>query len=343
MLDRPAVSDERVVQALETRYGLAVAELEFLALGHDANAWAFRASTRDRAAFFVKVRRQVDPARLRFVRFLAAHGLDAVVAPISTREGSLSVAVGDFHLIVYPFVEARVAAEAGLTDAQWTEYGRIGAALHATHLDANLEASLPREAFLPAWGATIDDLHAAAAEYRGADEARTALAEFWRSHQSEIEHMRSRVGELGEGLRTRLRDEPQRVPFVPCHADFHTHNLFVEPGGGLRVFDWDEAMLAPRERDLMFVMGSPIGLAPGDRKLFLFEAGYGPIDIDPEVLAYYHADWAIQDIAGYAGQVMFDDISPESRAYSLRIFLDAFEPDGEAELALRQLSSLGAQ
>src|SRR5438876_37914 len=81
----------------------------------------------------------------------------------------------------YPFVEAAVAAEVGLSDAQWTEYGRIAAGLHATRLPADLEAKLPREEFRPAWGAAIDALHAAAAAYDGVDPARTELTEFWQS------------------------------------------------------------------------------------------------------------------------------------------------------------------
>jgi spectinomycin phosphotransferase len=123
--------------------------------------------------------------------------------------------------------------------------------------------------------------------------------------------------------------------FVPCHGDVHTHNLLVEPGGAVRVIDWDEALVAPPERDLMFVMGSPIGLAPGAREVALFGAGYGPLDVDPERLAYYHVDWAVQDIAGYAEQALLDDIGPESRAYALERFLSIFEPGGEAEVAQR--------
>jgi spectinomycin phosphotransferase len=115
----------------------------------------------------------------------------------------------------------------------------------------------------------------------------------------------------------------------------HTHNVLVEPTGAIRVIDWDEALMAPRERDLMFVVGSPIGLAPGERELALFEAGYGPLGIDPERLAYYHLDWAVQDAAGYAEQTLLDDIGPESRAYALKVFLSIFDPDGEAEVAWR--------
>ena len=92
--------------------------------------------------------------------------------------------------------------------------------------------------------------------------------------------------------------------------------------------------MAPPERDLMFVLGSPIGLAPGEREAGLFLRGYGPIEIDPVRLAYYHADWAIQDLVAYAERVLVNDFGPESRAEALRIFISMFDPGGEVDVAL---------
>jgi spectinomycin phosphotransferase len=333
MFDRPAVRDEQVTAILRERYALDITGLAFLALGHDSNAWTFRASAGDDEAWFVKIRRHIDPARLGLAGFLRDGGLEAVVAPIATSEGDSSVAIDDLHLIVYPFIDGAVAAETGLTDEQWIEYGRIGAALHATRLPPDLEAALPRERFRSVWSDAIGRLDDAAMAYRGDEAARPELVSFWRTHRDEILHLAQRAEEIGRSLRERLDGRAARMQLVPCHADFHTHNLLVDALGGLRVIDWDEAMLAPRERDLMFVKGSPIGLAPGARELGLFEAGYGPLDIDPVKLAYYHSDWAIQDIASYGEQVLLDDIGPESRAYALRLFLSIFAAGGEAEVA----------
>ena len=55
-----------------------------------------------------------------------------------------------------------------------------------------------------------------------------------------------------------LAGEP--FPLVLCHADLHTWNVLVDAGGRLWIADWDEAVLAPRERDLFFVVG---GIDPG--------------------------------------------------------------------------------
>jgi spectinomycin phosphotransferase len=84
----------------------------------------------------------------------------------------------------------------------------------------------------------------------------------------------------------------------------------------------------------MFVLGSPIGLAPGEREARLFLDGYGAVDVDPVRLAYYHAEWALQDVVGYAERVLSSDVGPESRAVALRIFLGLFDPNGEVEIAL---------
>lgn len=332
MFDRPSITDDQILDVLRDRYAIRPTGLTFLALGHDAHAWTFRAST-DRGDVFVKIRRRVDDARLRLVRFLDEDGLDAVVAPIATLDGDVSVAIEDLHLVAYPFVEGRLAAEVGLDDDQWIQYGRIVGALHATRLPPELAAPLPRETFRQAWAAQYGRVRDGVEAYRGDDPARAELVAFWRGRREEIEGLAERAQTLGRSLATRSASAMRAHGFGPCHGDIHTHNLLVEPAGSLRIIDWDEALLAPRERDLMFVMGSPIGLAPGTRELALFASGYGPLAVDVERLAYYHVDWAVQDIAGYAEQALLDEIGPESRTYALERFLSIFEPGGETEVA----------
>jgi hypothetical protein len=51
-------------------------------------------------------------------------------------------------------------------------------------------------------------------------------------------------------------------------------------------------------------------------------------------LAYYHADWAIQDLVGYAERVLVTDFGPASREEALRIFTSIFDPGGEVDVAL---------
>src|SRR5665811_1787746 len=151
MFDRPALADAEIARALRAHYGIETPSLEFLALGNDANAWTFRATDVSGDAFFLKVRRSIDPAKLAVAAFVSTHGVEEAVAPVPSIDGELSVNVGGFALIVYPFLEAQVAVEVGLTEAQWVEYGDIVRRLHSVVLPADLAAKIPHEDFVSKW------------------------------------------------------------------------------------------------------------------------------------------------------------------------------------------------
>jgi spectinomycin phosphotransferase len=202
MFDRPPITDDQILDVLRDRYSIRPTELAFLALGHDAHAWTFRASA-DHGDLFVKIRRRVDGARLRLVRYLGDHGLDAVVAPIATADGGLSVAIDELHVIAYPFVEGRLAAEVGLDDGQWIEYGRIVGALHGARLPPELASTLRREQFRPNWTAQFERVQAGVDAFRDDDPVRRQLIEFWHSRRVEIEGLAVRALVLGKVLAAR--------------------------------------------------------------------------------------------------------------------------------------------
>jgi spectinomycin phosphotransferase len=328
VFDRPALSDSSIADAVTAACGTPVRRVAYLGLGHDANAWTFRADLDSGDALFLKVRRKTDASRLAACRFLFESGIDAIVAPLRTVSGEMSTSVGHLRLIAYPFVDARMAVEVGLSDEQWVAYGALVGRLHATRLPPEIESALPHETFRPT---TIAGIARVDSRLEGADPEFVAL---WREHWREIQAIVDRTEALASHLQATLAANGA-TDFVPCHGDIHTHNVLVDASGELRVVDWDEMVMAPRERDLMFVLGSPIGLPRGEREIALFRAGYGPMDVDPERLAYYHAEWAIQDIVGYADETLSDQAGPESRATAFAIFKSIFDPGGEAEVALR--------
>jgi spectinomycin phosphotransferase len=335
MLDRPPLTDAFIRRTLETAYRVETRSIEFLALGHDIGAWTFRAET-DGGPFFLKVRRSIDAARLGLVRYLADHDLPEAVAPLPTSRGDLSVPIDSLFLVAYPFLDGDVAAMVGLTDDQWREYGSIVGRLHRTQLPDEIAGGLRREDFIPRSIQVIERVRTAVAAGPGSDPFRTEAIGVWREHEAAIDAVVERTEELGQSIRADEARPGSSSRFVVCHQDIHTHNVFVEPNGRLRIIDWDDALLAPPERDLMHVIGTTIGLRPGDREVAMFLEGYGPVEIDPRTMAYYHCDWAVQDVGGYAADVLLDDAaSDESRAYSLRILAANFDPDGQVAVALR--------
>ena len=325
--------DDRLCAYVRDRYALAVAELTFLPIGHDAAAWVYRLRGADGETYFLKVRLAVtNEPSLAVPRYLHDHGVTRVVAPLPTATGPLWADVGDYALILYPFVSGASGRERGMTDRQWVDYGALLRQVHDTPVDPDLARRMRRESFVPDGAEAIRRLDAHLGTRTFDDPIEAALAAFWREHRREIQTLLPRAEALGRRL------QAAAPPLVLCHADIHTANLLVDDDGRVWFVDWDETMLAPRERDLMFALGGGISAEwVGPREEALFLQGYqgrGAIPIDTLGLAYYRHAWAVSDIGAWGEQVVFrPDLGEISRAAGLDGFRSLFQPGEIVALA----------
>jgi spectinomycin phosphotransferase len=81
---------------------------------------------------------------------------------------------------------------------------------------------------------------------------------------------------------------------VLCHSDIHAGNLLLTSDGDLYIVDWDNPILALKERDLMFIGGGVAGIWNKAREEALFYQGYGSSDINLIALTYYRYERIIQ-------------------------------------------------
>lgn len=314
--------DATLCASLRACYGLTVAELTFLPLGHDSSAWVYRARTIDDTAYFLKVRASVvNEPGLLVPRYLHDHGIARVVAPLPTTEGTLWANVGDYALILYPFVAGRTGMEGGMSEQQWIDYGALLRQIHVTDLAPDLARLMRRESFAPPGADAVRRLDAHIGAQAFDDPAAHALATFWGARREEIHTLLGRAEDLGRRL-------AQRGPaFVLCHADIHTNNVLLDAEGRVWIVDWDETVLAPRERDLMFVVGGIIGGLVGPHEEELFFQGYGATTVDPFALAYYRYAWAVSDIGAFGEEVFFrPDLGALSRHAAVAAFMSLFRP-----------------
>jgi spectinomycin phosphotransferase len=326
----PELADDAIVGALEASFGIRVRALAFLPVGNDAASWAYRVQAARGQVYFLKVRADADrvpgavvPAHLQRL------GVPHVLAPLASGAGAPNVLVGGFALALYPMLDARAGADGGLSARQWRQLGDAVRRVHAVRLPPELARLVGREAFRPSRRELIPDLEALLAG--GADDPLTSeLAGSWRARQGVIDGLVQQADELGRHL-ARLS-----FPQVLCHADLHTRNVLVDADEQPWIVDWDEVTLAPRERDLMFVVGGGIGhgmVRPGDTDRF-FE-GYGQVAVDPRLLAYYRIAWAVQDIAACGEQVLLlPAVGEVTRRAAVDGFVGMFRPGNIVDLAL---------
>lgn len=331
MREPPRLAEATIRAALHTHYSLDATSLTFLPLGNDADSAVYRAEAADGAAYFVKLRAAggFSLPSLAVPYALHSQGVPHILAPIPTAEAQLWVDLGGFALSLYPFLTAQTAASAGLSEQQWHALGTTLRQIHACPLPPALEQLVRRETFVPARRAVLDQLAVAIAAQALAGPAAQRLAAFWQARRGEIATVIERADALAAQLRL------AELPLALCHADLHIWNVLVDDSQALWVADWDEVVLAPKERDLMFCVG---GIATGlvrPHETACFLAGYGAAAIDQSALTYYRYAWAVQDMAAYAEQACFaPDVSEAARAEAAAGFIGLFAPGEIVEIAI---------
>jgi spectinomycin phosphotransferase len=318
-----------VVDAVEREYDLSVVSCTPLDLGHDSASWSWRVET-ETDHWFLKARAGSDAPRGALVTaYLERHDVAGIVGPVAARGGLPYGSAGGFTLILFPFLDAMQAARSGLTPEGWRTLGALVRGFHDLPSPSADELVLPHETFTP-WRRDLIEPLTELVERGSGDAIMRRFSSSWRAHRREIETLVAETDARANGFRTRSHAE------VFCHTDIHTWNVLVSPDARLWIVDWDEAMLAPRERDLMFVTGGGLrrDLVPDDATAAFLD-GYGDTDLDRGLLDYYRIARAVEDIAARGEEIALTAGATDAvREDSLRFFEVLFEPGENVELAL---------
>jgi spectinomycin phosphotransferase len=325
MIERPHINDEKIISALRENYSIPVVGVEFLPIGNDASAWAYRVNTKNQKTYFLKVRKEIsNRAGFLVPRFLQDHGIAQALAPLPTKEQELWIRVGDFFLILYPFVIGNEAMEVGMSDSQWTEFGSTLKRIHDTELPSDILQTVRRETFIPKWSNTTKELQKKVNVRNYDDSYQKELAAFWKENNETIQALVERTEMIGERL------QQTDLELVLCHADIHTANILLTQEQDMFIVDWDDTLFAPKERDLMFVLSEDT-----TREEQRFFDGYGKVKINQLALAYYRYEWCVQEIGDFGKRVFLTKDSGEStKQDSVEGFIKLFSQDDVIETAL---------
>jgi spectinomycin phosphotransferase len=330
MLEKPSdLSDEALAAFVRGAYGLGVERVAFLPLGVDSNAAAYRADGGDGRAYFVKLRRgPFDEMSVELPRFLSGLGIAQIIPPLPAAAGRPWARLDPYTAIVYPYIDGRDGYQVDMTAEHWRELGAALRAIHTAAPPAALRSRLQRETYTAEWRERtlrfVDRPEQGAVDDPVAREVVGLL-------RSEGDTIRALVGRA-EGLAQALL--AQAPELVVCHSDLHAGNVLIDTRGALFIVDWDAPILAPKERDLMYVGGGQ-GFRghTAAQEVALFYAGYGRTQLNQTALAYYRCERIVQDIAVYCRDLLLTDAGGDDRPQSLRYLRSNFLPGGTIEVA----------
>jgi spectinomycin phosphotransferase len=301
-----------------------------LPLGADANTAVYRARNGE-TDYFVKLRSGTFDAQTVLVpHLLSQQGIEHVIAPLANRAEALWTALNAFTLILYPFIEGKNGFEQSLSAQNWIRLGQIMRQIHTVDLPDEAAESIRREDYAPGWRQQARKHLRLIETETFTDPIALDFAAFVQHQRAAIDHLIDHAGVLADVVSARHR------PSVLCHGDIHLGNVLVTPTEYPYVVDWDTLVLAPAERDLMF-MGAGIGgsgqHSPDEQAAFFYQ-GYGDYPVDQAALAYYRCERIVQDVCAYCEQILLTSGDSADRHEGLNQFQSQFVPGNVVERAL---------
>lgn len=323
MLEKPVPTDLKIIGCLNSHYGIEATTLTFLPIGADIHASVYKAETVDQRSYFIKLKRGHHPdTSVELVELLKRAGIRQVIPAVKTTEGRVTQPIEEFTLIVYPFVQGQDGFNRNLTDTQWIKLGKALRQVHEVEVPSSIQNRIRRETYSPKWREVVRSLYPHMESEASGDEIKLQLQKFMKKQRSTIHRLVDRAEELGDLLRSRSTE------FRLCHSDIHAGNVLIDGNDEIYLVDWDEPIMAPKERDLMFIGGGVGNVWNQLHEETSFYQGYGKTKIDLTILAYYRHERIVQEL-------LLGGAEGEERSEMYRAFLDQFAPHGVVEIAFK--------
>ncbi len=331
MLEKPAIQDERIEACLLQAFGLRARRVEFLPLGADQNTAVFRVTSTQLKDYFLKLRSGAfDETPLLLAAFLSAQGIAQVIPPLPTLTGALWAEVEGFRAVLYPFIEGQSGFKAQLTAQHWRSFGEALKHIQVVALPVELKSRIQVEVYAPEWREMVRGFVRQADESVYTDPVAQKTAALLRQEREVILDLVDNAERLAQALNS------QMLPTVLCHSDLHAGNILVGSGGAFYIVDWDAPILAPKERDLMYIGGGQgfINTTPQE-EVDQFFRGYGKTDVNETAIAYYRYERIVQDIAAFCQQLLLSEAGGSDREQSYGYLASNFLAGGTLEIARR--------
>lgn len=313
MKERPDIDDKTILENLNYFYPEKFTSIDFLPFGNNANSFVYQVSTK-KIQYFLKLRRgNFSPGGVLLQDYLSNHS--SIVTPSVMRNsiGNLWSEFGQFTFIVSEYASGLSGDKAIKDEGLFQNIGSIARELHRQNPPAEIISHMPIETFDSNRKSDFLAIRNWVRRTKPKTDFKAHFQNLWNKYSNEVELVLSTLLEMESNLRT------QEVIFCVCHSDLHLPNFLVDKNNTVAVIDWDNPILAPVERDLVYIIGKE-----GEKE---FLRGYGKYEHHHQLLKYYRFERALEAIVEYGKRIIFYDylgrLTKESDLISFeKLFMD---------------------
>lgn len=305
------MDEEDFVHHLNEAYGIAARRLIFIPYGD--SAYSYRVDGDNGARYYLKLFDHGNDSHrqgiLRCSRYLplmremhqTARFME-LPCPILTLSGSFLLSRSDCSSALFHFIEGETWAEAyPFSKRNLERVGQLAARIRQL-TPWTTTSNLSSETYDLSFSAHLTDcLQLLEHLQSGANPASQMLRELVIPQQTRITELLHRITEIRE----RLVLDP--VPNALCHGDLWGGNLIETADGRLVVLDWEAAMLAPPELDIVGYIGDGL-----DHFLTGYEQELGQqVELNPDLLRFYAYRHHLRNLTHWCMNILHRDLEPD--------------------------------
>lgn len=326
MLKTP-LPEQEIINLLNANYGIEIESAQLLQLGADMNALVYKANSKSKS-YFVKIKfGNHEETHIAILQLLHNANLTEIIFPHTTTNGKLFKQLDHFKMLVYPFIEGKNGFEQPLTKNQWIELGTALKKIHTLPVPDSILKQLRKENFSTYWREAVRSLYSLIKLNSTDDHVTISFKKFFKTKLKTITQLVNSAEELSKNI------QPHLNQYVLCHSDLHAGNILIPSEEAFYIVDWDDPIMAPKERDLMFIGGGVGNVWNSPNEIDYFYEGYGEVGIDKKMLAYYRKERIIEDIALFSQDVISSNLDEPTKLISFNHFKAMFEPNGVIDVA----------
>lgn len=319
-----AFDKTELLQHLKTAYALPLQSITFFPEGEDSYGYIAVSETGEK--YFAKAFISIPDTSLRIAALLR-HRCDVpgVVAPLETRDRTLSIRWYNFSVALFPFIEGKSRwdlwkVEKDFTDAELSQTAALLAILHRS-IDAIDPSCLPVATYdLPLRNELYAALESSTKKIPTQNQYQKQLLEALATHRSSILETMDRYDELGRSAAA------SQTSFVVTHGDPTPGNLILDTENRLHLIDWDGVCLGPPEKDLVSFTGERFEMV---LERYLMERKCD-VSLYADIFGFYIYEWTLNEIRDYSTKILFKNADTEQNDYDWESLRDYLPPDRES-------------
>jgi spectinomycin phosphotransferase len=338
----PGIKIETLIQIMQQQYGIENASIRFLFRGWGGDCYEAEIHTGER--FFLKLHDRntgFDLAAssrafyLPLMYQLFNRGiLTNIPHPIPTLKGELSVPASSGELVITNFIEGKVVGFGVLPEPVLAELARMVGVLHRNKPQLKFKQPfierfeiLSRRDF----STLFDDLEAITPADR---EGQRKLLDVLSPQKTTILSAWEQLNELKLFVRN-LNNS-----MVICHTDLHGANLIMDDQSTLYILDWENAMIAPLEHDMIFFAGES-----NFWEVFWpqYTRQFGEARLNCEILRFYYFRRSLEDVLGLALRILKGDGCEDRDQSDLGYLVDCLDGLSSIDKTIKEIREGGKQ